>query len=51
MTDNTSVHLPKPVSTNLTIKSDSVLTNPKDGLRWGNKTSTPLDTFFFWQHH
>ena len=31
----TSVHLPKPVSTNLTITSDSVLTNPigKEGLQ------------------
>ena len=31
----TSVHLPKPVSTNLTIKLDSVLTNPigKDRVR------------------
>ena len=29
-----SVHLPKPVSTDLTIKPDSVLTNPigKDGV-------------------
>ena len=33
MTATTTVHLPKPVSTNLTIKPDSVLTNPigKDG--------------------
>ena len=31
----TSVHLPKPVSTDLTIKPDSVLTNPigKDGVQ------------------
>ena len=31
----TSVHLPKPVSTDLTIKPDSALTNPigKDGVR------------------
>ena len=31
----TSIHLPKPVSTDLTIKPDSVLTNPigKDGVR------------------
>ena len=30
---NTSIHLPKPVSTDVTIKPDSVLTNPigKDG--------------------
>ena len=35
ITATTSVHLPKPVSTDLTIKADSVLTNPigKDGLR------------------
>ena len=35
ITATTSVHLPKPVSTDLTIKSDSVLTNPieKDGVR------------------
>ena len=34
ITATTSVHLPKPVSTDLTIKSDSVLTNPigKDGV-------------------
>ena len=33
ITATTSVHLPKPVSSNLTIKPDSVLTNPirKDG--------------------
>ena len=33
ITATTSVHLPKPVSTDLTIKPDSVLTNPigKDG--------------------
>ena len=32
---NDSIHLPKPVSTDLIIKSDSVLTNPlgKDGVR------------------
>ena len=35
ITATTSVHLPKPVSTDLTIKPDSVLTNPigKDGAR------------------
>ena len=35
ITATTSVHLPKPVSTDLIIKSDLVLTNPigKDGLR------------------
>ena len=35
VTATTSVHLPKPVSTDLTIKPDSVLTNPigKDGVR------------------
>ena len=35
ITADTSVHLPKPVSTDLTIKPDSVLTNPieKDGVR------------------
>ena len=35
ITATTSVHLPKPVSTDLTIKPDSVLTNPmgKDGMR------------------
>ena len=44
ITATTSVHLPKPVSTDLTIKPDSVLTNPigKDGVRsWSCKTSTP----------
>ena len=32
---NSSIHLPEPVSTDLTIKPDSVLTNPigKDGVR------------------
>ena len=29
ITATTSIHLPNPVSTDLTIKSDSVLTNPK----------------------
>ena len=35
ITATTSVHLPKPVSTDLTIKPDSVLTNPigKDWMR------------------
>ena len=35
ITATTSVHLPKPVSTDLRIKPDSVLTNPigKDGVR------------------
>ena len=35
ITATTSVHLPKPVSTDLTIKPDSVLTNPigKDGMQ------------------
>ena len=35
ITANTSVHLPKPVSTDLTIRPDSVLTNPigKDGVQ------------------
>ena len=35
ITATASVHLPKPVSTDLTMKSDSVLTNPigKDGMR------------------
>ena len=35
ITATSSVHLPKPISTNLTIKPDSVLTNPieKDGVR------------------
>ena len=35
ITATTSVHLPKPVSTDLTIKPDSVLTNPigKDGVQ------------------
>ena len=35
ITATTSFHLPKPVSTDLTIKPDSVLTNPigKDGVR------------------
>ena len=29
ITATTSIHLPNPVSTDVTIKSDSVLTNPK----------------------
>ena len=35
ITATTSVHLPKPVSTDLTVKPDSVLTNPirKDGVQ------------------
>ena len=35
ITATTSIYLPKPVSTNLTINSDSVITNPigKDGVR------------------
>ena len=35
VTATTSVHFPKPISTGLTIKPDSVLTNPvgKDGVR------------------
>ena len=35
ITATTSVHLPKPVSTDLTIKPESVLTNPigKDGVQ------------------
>ena len=35
ITATTSVHLPEPVSTDLTIKPDSVLTNPvgKDGVQ------------------
>ena len=40
----TSIHLPKPVSTDLTIKPDSILTNPigKDGVQTGRcETSTP----------
>ena len=44
ITTTTSVHLPKPVSTDLTIKPDSVLTYPtgKDGYEAGRcKTSTP----------
>ena len=42
----TSVHLPKWVSTDLTIKTDLILTNPveKDGVQ-GNKTSTPQGIF------
>ena len=43
ITATTSAHLPKPVSTDLTIKLDSVLPNPigKDGVRnWSMKTST-----------
>ena len=35
ITATTSIHLPKPVSTDLTIKPDSVLTNPIR--RWGLK--------------
>ena len=35
ITATTNVHLPKPVSTDLTIKPDSVLTNPRK--RWGAK--------------
>ena len=44
ITATTSVHLSKPVSTDLTITSDSVLANPigKDGVRTGRcKTFTP----------
>ena len=44
ITATTSFHLPKPVSTDLTIKPDSVLTNPigKDGCEAGRcKSSTP----------
>ena len=44
ITSTTSVHLPKPVSTDLTIKPDSVLTNPigKGRVRTGRcKTFTP----------
>ena len=35
ITATTSIHLPKPLSTDLTIKSDSVLSNPigKDGVQ------------------
>ena len=42
ITGTTSIHLPKPVSTNLIIKPDSVLINPvgKDGVQ-SNKSSTP----------
>ena len=34
ITATTSIHFPKPISTNLTIKLDSVFTNPtgKDGV-------------------
>ena len=49
ITATTNVHLPKPVSTDLTIKSDLVFTNPigKDGCEAGrcNKTSTPYGIF------
>ena len=36
ITATTSTHFPKPVSTDLTVKSDSILINPigKDGV-WG----------------
>ena len=44
ITATTSVHLPKPVSTDLTIKLDSLLTNPieKDGV---NSFSFLQDTY------
>ena len=46
ITTTTSTHLPKPISTNVTIKSDLVLTNSigKDGMRgWSMRC-----TFSFW---
>ena len=48
ITAATSFHLPKPVPTDLTIKPDSVLTNPigKVGMRsWSMRTSTPKGIF------
>ena len=49
ITATTSVHLPKPVSTDLTIKPDSVLTNPigKDGVRsWSMQSIYPIRRFY-----
>ena len=38
----TSIHLPKPVSTDLKIKLDWVLTNQIDGVRWGARWGAKL---------
>ena len=49
ITATTSVHLPKPVSTDLTIKPDSVLTNPigKDGVQsWSMENIYPIRHFY-----
>ena len=49
ITATTSVHLPKPVSTDLTIKPDSVLTNPigKDGVQsWSMQNIYPIRHFY-----
>ena len=49
ITATTSIHLPKPVSTDLTIKPDSVLTNPirKDGVQiWLMKNIYPIGHFY-----
>ena len=51
---NTSIHLPKRVSTDLTIKSDSVLTNRigKDEVRGCSMQSNiyPMSCFLSWHH-
>ena len=49
ITATTYIHLPKPVSTALTIKPDSVLTNPtgKDGVRsWSMLNIYPIRHFY-----
>ena len=48
ITATTSAHLPKPVSTELTIEPDSVLTNPigKDGVQsWSMQNIYPIRHF------
>ena len=49
ITANTCIHLPKMVSTDLTIKSDSVLANPLEKMGceagWCNKICTPSGIF------
>ena len=54
ITATTSIHLPKPVSTDLTIKPDSLLTNPIARNRWGaklvNVKHLPLEAFLLWHH-
>ena len=53
ITATTSIHLPKPVSTDLTIKPDSLSTKPIG--RWHakliNVKHLPHKAFFLWHHH